>query len=174
MITVKDVEYGGFKTDAQVDEAVYQKIRADAFEKVREVLAMAVCNAVIDYSAYEHLLAVVKREEQRYCIELSSHSEEYILKECIFLLHDIVDDFAEWYRWVHGENAIEELDEEMRFCVRKTYFEIVQRLFLFHTRHSGGGSTVAKCNSLGIYDWSRDIEFGFEVEEDDENKQTQI
>lgn len=99
--------------------------------------------------------------------DLSSHSEEEILKECIKLMHELVDDFAEWYEWVHGENAIAELDEEERFCVRKSYFSIVQQLFLFHTKHSGGTSTCEKCNSLGIKDWSEDIEFGFEVEEDE-------
>lgn len=100
-------------------------------------------------------------------MDLSSHSEEDILKECIRLMHELVDDFAEWYEYVHGENAIAELDEEERFCVRKSYFSIVQQLFLFHTNHSGGGSTRAKCDTLGIKDWSNEIEFGFEVEEDD-------
>ena len=101
--------------------------------------------------------------------DLSSHSEREILDECIKLMHELVDDFAEWYEYVHGENAIAELDEEERFCVRKSYFSIVQQLFLFHTKHSGGGSTCAKCNSLGIEDWSEDIEFGFEVNEEDED-----
>lgn len=96
--------------------------------------------------------------------DLSSHSEEDILKECIKLMHELVDDFQNWYEWVHGENAVAELDEEERFCIRKSYFSIVQQLFLFHTTHSGGGSTCAKCNSLGIDDWSEDIEFGFECE----------
>lgn len=99
-------------------------------------------------------------------MDLSSHSEEDILNECIKLMHDLVDDFAEWYKWQHGDNAIEELDEEERFCIRKSYFEIVQRLFLLHTNHCGGGSTRAKCNTLGIEDWSDEIEFGFKVEEE--------
>lgn len=99
--------------------------------------------------------------------ELASHSESDILKECINLMHELVDDFAKWHEYVHGENAIAELDEEERFCVRKTYFSIVQQLFLYHTKHSGGGSTCAKCHELGIKDWSEDIEFGFEVGEDE-------
>lgn len=113
--------------------------------------------------------------DEDYCVfgiepmkdEVSSHSESDILKECISLMHELVDDFAKWYEYVHGENAIAELGEEERFCVRKSYFSIVQQLFLFHTKHSGGGSTCAKCHELGIKDWSEDIEFGFEVEEDE-------
>ena len=83
-------------------------------------------------------------------------------------MQELVGDFAEWYEWVHGENAISELDEEERFCVRKTYFSIVQRLFLWNTHHSGGNSTRGKCNELGIKNWSDDIEFGFKLEDEDE------
>lgn len=115
-------------------------------------------------------LEKLKAEEDKHRIDLSSHSEEDILKECIILMHELVSDFQKWYEWVHGEDAVSELDEEERFCVRKSYFSIVKRLFLFHTNHSGGGSTCAKCNHLGIDDWSKDIEFGFELEESEEEE----
>lgn len=94
-----------------------------------------------------------------------SHSEAEIYKGCVALMQELVDDFMEWYKWQNGEDAIEELDEEEMFCVRKTPFHIVQRLFLWGTHHSGGGSTRSKCSQLGIKDWSEDIEFGFEIEE---------
>lgn len=73
----------------------------------------------------------------------------------------------EWYRWVHGENAIEELSEEERFCYNISYFHIVQELFLFRTYHSGGTSTMAKCKQLGV-DSSENVEFKFEEEEEGE------
>ena len=100
--------------------------------------------------------------------EIINHSDKEILKECINLMNELVDDFARWYEYVNGEGSIEELDEEERFCVRKSYFEIVQRLFLFHTNHSGGTSTTKKCHELEV-DWSRDIEFAFEEEIEEEN-----
>lgn len=99
--------------------------------------------------------------------KVQSHSEEQILKQCICLMNEMVDEFAKWYEWVHGENAIAELDEEERFCIRKSYFSIVQQLFLYGTSHSGGTSTCKKCSELGVADWSDDIEFGFELEEEE-------
>lgn len=100
--------------------------------------------------------------------ETTSHSEADIYKSCVELMHELVSDFADWYKWVHGEDAIQELDDEEMFCVRKTPFHIVQNLFLSNTRHSGGTSTCRKCNQLGIKDWSEDIEFAFEREDEEE------
>lgn len=56
--------------------------------------------------------------------ELESHEEKYILHYCISLMQELVGYFEEWYRWVHGENAIEELSEEERFCYNISYFHI--------------------------------------------------
>lgn len=97
-------------------------------------------------------------EKQKADKELESHDEKHILKSCLGLMQDMVDKFAEWYRWQHGEDAIDELDEEERFCIRKTYFRIVQELFLLGTNHSGGTSTRAKCEQLGV-DWGEEISF---------------
>ena len=80
-------------------------------------------------------------------------------------MQELVGCFEEWYRWVHGENAIEELSEEERFCYNMSYFHIVQELFLFRTSHSGGTSTRAKCRQFGV-DSSENVEFKFSVEED--------
>ena len=103
-------------------------------------------------------------EKQKADKELESHDEKHILKSCLGLMQDMVDEFAEWYRWQHGEDSIEKLDEEERFCIRKTYFRIVQELFLLHTNHSGGTSTRAKCEQLGV-DWGEEISFDWSEEE---------
>ena len=100
--------------------------------------------------------------EQKADKELESHDEKHILESCISLMQEMVNEFAEWYRWQHGEDAIEELDEEERFCFRKTYFRIVQELFLLHTNHSGGTSTRAKCEQLGV-DWGEEISFDWKL-----------
>lgn len=96
--------------------------------------------------------------------ELESHDEKHSLECCISLMQEIVNEFAEWYRWQHGEDAIKELDAEERFCFRKSYFCIVQELFLLCTRHSGGTSTRAKCEQLGV-DSAEEIEFDWRDEE---------
>ena len=103
-------------------------------------------------------------EKQNVNKELESHDEKHILEYCISLMQEMVDEFAEWYRWQHGEDAIEELDEEERFCFRKSYFRIVQELFLLGTNHSGGTSTRAKCEQLGV-DSAEEIEFDWSDEE---------
>lgn len=103
-------------------------------------------------------------EKQKVNKELESHDEKHILESCIDIIQEMVDEFSEWYKWIHGEDAISELDEEERFCVRKSYFRIVQKLFLFGTRHSGGTSTRAKCKQLGV-DWGEEIEFDWSYEE---------
>ena len=103
-------------------------------------------------------------EKQNVNEELESHDEKHILECCISLMQELVNEFAEWYRWQHGENAIEELDEEERFCFKKSYFIIVQELFLLSTNHSGGTSTRAKCEQLGV-DSSEEIEFDWRNEE---------
>ena len=104
-------------------------------------------------------------DKQKYDKELESHDEKHILKSCLGLMQDMVDEFAEWYRWQHGEDSIEKLDEEERFCIRKTYFRIVKELFLLHTNHSGGTSTRAKCKQLGV-DWGEEIEFDWSDEDE--------
>lgn len=97
--------------------------------------------------------------------ELESHDEKHILKYCISLMQELVEKFEEWYEYVHGEDAIRELDEVERFYYRMSYFSIVQELFLFRTSHSGGTSTRAKCKQLGV-DWSDGIEFSFGGDEE--------
>ena len=110
----------------------------------------------------EECRAAVKKQNANK--ELESHDEKHTLECCISLMHELVNEFAEWYRWQHGEDAIEKLDKEERFCFRKSYFRIVQELFLLGTNHSGGTSTRAKCEQLGV-DSSEEIEFDWSDEE---------
>ena len=106
--------------------------------------------------------AVEQRKDNK---ELESHDEKHILKYCISLMQELVGKFEEWYEYVHGEDAIKELDEQERFYYRMSYFNVVQELFLFGTSHSGGTSTRAKCEQLGV-DSSNGIEFSFGDDEE--------
>lgn len=124
-----------------------------------------------DKEAWEEYKAIGTPEEcraaekkQNVNKELESHDEKHTLECCISLMQEMVNEFAEWYRWQHGEDAIEELDKEERFCFRKSYFSIVQELFFIGTNHSGGTSTRAKCEQLGV-DSAEEIEFDWSDEE---------
>lgn len=126
------------------------------------VNALEVNQQYMEIGTLEECRAAV--DKQKADKELESHDEKHILKSCLGLMQEMVNDFAEWYRWQHGEDSIEELDEEEIFCIRKTYFRIVQKLFLLYTNHSGGTSTRAKCEQLGV-DWGEEISFDWsEVE----------
>lgn len=134
------------------------------FPEAREAAIQAL-NEVEEYRAIgtpEECRAAV--EKQNVNKELESHDEKHILECCINLMQEVVNEFTEWYRWQHGEDAIDELNEEERFCFRKSYFRIVQELFLVGTNHSGGTSTRAKCEQLGV-DSSEEIEFDWSDEE---------
>ena len=136
-------------------------------ESFENAYAMAI-NALEEVQQYRQIGTVEEcraaMEKQNVNKELESHDEKHILECCISLMQEVVNEFAEWYRWQHGEDAIEELDEEERFCFKKSYFSIVQELFLLCTHHSGGTSTRAKCEQLGV-DSSEEIEFDWRDEE---------
>ena len=70
-------------------------------------------------------------EKQNVNKELESHDEKHILECCINLMQEVVNEFAEWYRWQHGEDAIDELDEEERFCFRKYHTSTLYRNCFF-------------------------------------------
>lgn len=151
-----------------------------ALEEVQQyrkhgVTVESALNNMCDLAAAENMIeeyrAIGTPEECRAAVEkqnvnkeLESHDEKHILECCISLMKEMVNEFAEWYRWQHGEDAIKELDEEERFCFRKSHFRIVQKLFLLGTHHSGGTSTRAKCEQLGV-DSSEEIEFDWSDEE---------
>lgn len=98
--------------------------------------------------------AIAYWREEVYSIP--SHNEPAIYKGCVNLLKGMVEAFGEWLEFT-GLN--EYVDDEMRFSISMQPTEIVNRLFLYHTSHSGGTSTRAKCHELGIDDCSRSIEF---------------
>ena len=133
----------------------------------KELMEMAI-KALEEVQQYRQIGTVEECREavkkQNVNKELESHDEKNILECCISLMQELVNEFAEWYRWQHGEDAIEELDEEERFCFRKSYFRIVQELFLLGTNHSGGTSTRAKCEQLGVRS-SEEIELDWSDEE---------
>lgn len=81
---------------------------------------------------------------------IESQPESQILESCIELMQDLTDSFLEWYDFVYGEDAMKNLDTEERFNITLSYFEIVQKLFLQHTHHSGGTSTRQKCKELKV------------------------
>lgn len=93
--------------------------------------------------------------------DLSPHSEREIVVECLGLMDSLVEDFREYLAYV----GIDESEEEFPFSTSKSYFEIVQRLLLIGTRHSGGTSTRAKCRELG-FDPSERRVFGKEKEDE--------
>lgn len=135
------------------------------FPEAREAAIQAL-NEVEEYRAIgtpEECRAAMEKQNSTNK-ELESHDEKHTLECCISLMQELVNEFAECYRWQHGEDAIEGLDEEERFCFRKSYFCVVQELFLLGTNHSGGTSTRAKCKQLGV-DSAEEIKFDWSDEE---------
>lgn len=94
---------------------------------------------------------------------VKSHSEKDILNMCISLLDEMVGYFGEYMEWI-GYEPTEEEKECGYFGM--TYFHIVQKLFLYHTTHSGGTSTFKKCHELGIDDPSDGVRFPLWKEEE--------
>ncbi len=98
---------------------------------------------------------------------IESHSEKQIMEGCISLIQEMVDGFREYLDYI-GHDRPEYEEEKQPFHM--SYFHIVNRLFLWHTSHSGGTSTRAKCHELGIDDSSKDVEFWlWDNEEEDKN-----
>lgn len=144
---------GGFD-DHECDVGIAIDLAINALEEVQQYRAIGTVEECRE-----------SVEKQKIDKELESHDEKHILKYCINLMQKLVGKFEEWYEYVHGEDAIKELDEQERFCYRMSYFNIVQELFLLHTSHSGGTSTGAKCKQLGV-DSSNEVEFSFGDDED--------
>ena len=95
----------------------------------------------------------------------SSHSEKDIYNGCLEVMKRMVNRFEEYLEYIGVD--LENQDEDEKFCVNFTPFEIVQDLFLSHTTHSGGTSTTIKCHELGIDDPYDPIKFTFSGERED-------
>lgn len=100
----------------------------------------------------------------------SSHSEKQIYEGCISLMNQL---FGQIKEWLHDMEYISEDDDpEELFSTGFYNTEIVERLFLWNTTHSGGTSQRLKCKELGI-DPSESIYFSLALDQDDEDKDTE-
>ncbi len=99
---------------------------------------------------------------------LSSHSERDIVLGCIGLINEVLNgEFAIFEQLEADGFDFDEYKEksECELGYSMTYFEIVQRLLLYHTSHSGGTSTRAKCRELG-FDPNQCVEFHRDMEDE--------
>lgn len=93
---------------------------------------------------------------------IESHSEQKIVECCIDLMQELVNEFEKYIDYIDID--LTELPDDEHFKVCYTNAEIVNRLLLSTTTHSGGISTRQKCKELGL-DSSKSIEFSFSTEE---------
>ena len=93
---------------------------------------------------------------------IESHSEQKIVECCIDLMQELVNEFEKYIDYIDID--LTELPDDEHFKVSYTNAEIVNRLLLSTTTHSGGTSTRQKCKELGL-DSSKSIEFSFSTEE---------
>lgn len=95
---------------------------------------------------------------------LDSHDERMIYQGCIDLIEDCARQMREWFEMYGYELDCDEIP-----CIMFYPAEIVRKLFLRHTRHSGGTSTRAKCIQLGINNSHRMLEFECYSEDEDDD-----
>lgn len=93
---------------------------------------------------------------------IESHSEQKIVECCIDLMQELVNEFEKYIDYIDID--LTELPDDEHFKVCYTNAEIVNRLLLSTTTHSGGTSARQKCKELGL-DSSKSIEFSFSTEE---------
>ena len=93
---------------------------------------------------------------------IESHSEQKIVECCIDLMQELVNEFEKYIDYIDID--LTELPDDEHFKVCYTNAEIVNRLLLSTTTHSGGTSTRQKCKEIGL-DSSKSIEFSFSTEE---------
>lgn len=93
---------------------------------------------------------------------IESHSEQKIVECCIDLMQELVNEFEKHIDYIDID--LTELPDDEHFKVCYTNAEIVNRLLLSTTTHSGGTSTRQKCKELGLNS-SKSIEFSFSTEE---------
>ena len=98
---------------------------------------------------------------------IPTHGERRILEGCIALMKELTGELEEYLEYM----GVKLESVEDRFITSMTYRHIVNRLFLWHTHHSGGTSTAAKCHELGIEDSSNTVVFGIDPEEDEDEEE---
>lgn len=127
------------KSDLSKYEAMY--LSADDIDIIARAL---VCHmSVISLDAQRQEKAIENGSEEG---DLRSHDEKHILQGCLTLLYEV----AEYFREYLGFAGLEAESEEEKPYIGMTYGHIVKMLFLWHTHHSGGTSTAAKCRELGV------------------------
>lgn len=138
----------------------YEWICTEEYEKQDATLGITLMRDVIAYIAQledqiSHTgkmiipseLATPKKEN------LTSHSERDIVLGCIALIDEVLNgEFAIFEQLELDGFDFDEYKKksECELGFSLTYFEIVQRLLLYHTTHGGGTSTRAKCRELGF------------------------
>ena len=95
-------------------------------------------------------------------LDTTSHSEKDILEGCIALMRELNDRVLDYLDFMDIEP-----EEDEKWGTSFSYMEIVRRLFLYRTRHSGGGSTFAKMAELGLDD-PHDVKFEDDREFEDD------
>lgn len=136
-------------------------LTSDEIDTIQRALACHMAVITSDVSRREKAMECGSPDGNLQC-----HDEATIVKKCIGLMNWMVHRFQEWYECVHGEDAVQELDDEEIFTIREYIVEIVRDLLLSHTSHSGGTSSRAKCRELG-FDPHEEIEFGFEKRDEE-------
>lgn len=111
---------------------------------------------------WDILNAVGGGDPSRITDNTSSHSEKDIYEGCIALMNELAGSFKDWLDWMD----IDISDRETAFCTSFYPTHIVERLFLWRTRHNGGTSCRMKLAELGLSD--EDIQFDVYDEEDEE------
>ena len=76
---------------------------------------------------------------------IESHSEQKIVECCIDLMQELVNEFEKYIDYIDID--LTELPDDEHFKVCYTNAEIVNRLLLSTTTHSGGTSTRQKCKN---------------------------
>lgn len=79
---------------------------------------------------------------------IESHSGQKIVECCIGLMQELVNEFEKYIDYIDID--LTELPDDEHFKVCYTNAEIVNRLLLSTTTHSGGTSTRQKCKELGL------------------------
>jgi hypothetical protein len=137
--------------------------KCDVEKNLREAVDMAIValrdQQDAEFAAQEKRYAAIMAGDEYG--DLDSHDERHIVEECIALMQWVVDSVQEWLEWLDFD--FQSLDAESKFQLEISYMKIVQMLLLWHTSHSGGTSTRAKCKLLGL-DSSEPVIFKFDEE----------
>lgn len=96
----------------------------------------------------EDLKATMIKEAEAKKVGILSHSEKNIVEGCISLMEDLHSAMLEYMNMMGFEYNHESSEEFPQFSF--SYFEIVQKLLLQKTSHSGEASTRQKCQQLGF------------------------